>query len=198
MRNSRSCLEVRGMLESASKIAWILPRAWRARGGPDTATGREARRSSSRAKPCGRDRTVSLRQRLERRVEVGAQTEPGVPRVGDLGCSSLSGPRACFDRDLLGTLAGEAVPGFLGLAQPVSCKNPENTLVANAARQCLRGDLVGVDHHRHVTRFQAKWHRAGGDASPTDAIIDSQSVKRRKRGASDRSAWVRRGQEDQG
>jgi hypothetical protein len=41
-----------------------------------------------------------------------------------------------------------------------------------------------VDHHRHVTRFQAKWHRAGGDASPTDAIIDSQSVKRRKRGAS--------------
>jgi hypothetical protein len=35
-----------------------------------------------------------------------------------------------------------------------------------------------------VTRFQAKWHRAGGDASPTDAIIDSQSVKRRKRGAS--------------
>ncbi len=35
-----------------------------------------------------------------------------------------------------------------------------------------------------MTRFQAKWHRAGGDASPTDAIIDSQSVKRRKRGAS--------------
>ena len=34
-----------------------------------------------------------------------------------------------------------------------------------------------------MTRFQAKWHRAGGDASP-DAIIDSQSAKRRKRGAS--------------
>jgi hypothetical protein len=34
---------------SASEIARILPRAWRARDAPDPAPGREARRSSSRA-----------------------------------------------------------------------------------------------------------------------------------------------------
>jgi hypothetical protein len=38
-------------------------------------------------KPCGRDRAVSLRQRLERRVEVRAQTEPGsdVAKLDDFG-----------------------------------------------------------------------------------------------------------------
>src|SRR6266446_6164928 len=40
--------------------------------------------------------------------------------------------------------------------------------------------------------------KAERDASPTAAIIDSQSVKNAEKGGLHRSAWLRCGQEDQG
>jgi hypothetical protein len=71
---------------SASVITRILPRAWRARDASDRRWERGETVIES-GKPGGRDRAVSLRERLERRVEVRAQTEPGsgVAKLDDFG-----------------------------------------------------------------------------------------------------------------
>jgi transposase len=70
---------------------------------------------------------------------------------------------------------------------------PRSTLWGYFDRWEWDGTLKRI---RHALYVQCR-EQTGREASPTAAIIDSQSVKSAEKGELDRSAWVRFGQEDQ-